>query len=211
MPIRRWTTAGRIEQHGHDERKKCGRFAERRRRYLGWFQGGFANCGATHANIAGAASNDYIAHHQPFQFYASTANPHHLPPSSVSGIGMDDEANHQYDIADFWNAAGAGMLPSVSFLKAPSYQNGHAASSDPLDEQSFLVFTINALQSLPQWKDMAIVIAYDDSDGWYDHVAPPIVSGSKTAFDALSGPGACASLPRGSIQAVAGMAPGCRC
>ena len=29
---------------------------------------------------------------------------------------------------------------------------------------------------------------YDDSDGAYDHVMPPIVNDSHTAFDALSGP-----------------------
>ena len=173
----------------------------------GWFQGGFANCGVRHGNISGADSSDYIPRHQPFQFYASTANPHHLPPSSASSIGMDDQANHQYDLADFWSAASAGVLPAVSFLKAPSYQDGHAASSDPLDEQSFLVFTINALQNMPEWKDMAIVIAYDDSDGWYDHVAPPIVSGSKTTFDALSGPGACGEPAKGQYPGRCGYGP----
>ena len=62
-------------------------------------------------------------------------------------------------------------LPAVSFLKAPEYQDGHAGYSDPLDEQNFLVNTINAIQNSPFWKSTAIVIAYDDSDGWYDHVA----------------------------------------
>jgi phospholipase C len=37
------------------------------------------------------------------------------------------------------------------------------------------VETINHLQRSPQWMQMAIIIAYDDSDGWYDHVMPPIV------------------------------------
>lgn len=48
------------------------------------------------------------------------------------------------------------------------------AYSDPVDEQHFLVNEINAIQSSPQWKSTAIVVAYDDSDGWYDHayVAP---------------------------------------
>ena len=48
---------------------------------------------------------DYIPHHQPFQYYASTANPKHLRPSSTSMIGVDgDQANHQYDIDDFFTA-----------------------------------------------------------------------------------------------------------
>ena len=51
--------------------------------------------------------------------------------------------------------------------------------------------TINHLQWLPEWKDTAIVIAYDDSDGWYDHKPSSIVSPSTTDQDALNGPGVC--------------------
>ena len=40
-------------------------------------------------------------------------------------------------------ALAAGNLPAVSYLKAPAYQDGHAGNSDPLDEQTFLVNTIN--------------------------------------------------------------------
>jgi len=40
-------------------------------------------------------------------------------------VGHTDQANHQYDLAHFWNASGAGNMPSVSFIKAPTYQNGH--------------------------------------------------------------------------------------
>jgi phospholipase C len=99
-------------------------------------------------------------------------------------IGRTDQANHQYDLSDFWAAVDAGHMPAVSYLKAPGYQDGHAAYSDPLLEQTFLVETINRLQQRPEWKDMAIMIAYDDSDGWYDHVPGPIVNGSKTGDDA---------------------------
>ena len=79
----------------------------------------------------------------------------------------------------------------MSFLKPPAYQNGHAGYSDPLDEQRFLVETINHLQRLPEWRDMAIVVAYDDSDGWYDHKPSPIVASSATPEDALNAPGRC--------------------
>ena len=153
----------------------------------GWFQGGFRNCAQTHANKAGVVSKDYIPHHEPFQYFASTANPDHLPPSSVAKIGSTDQANHQYDLSDFWAALEAGNLPSVTFIKAPAYQDGHAGYSDPLDEQEFLVSTLNALQRTPFWRDMAVVIAYDDSDGWYDHVMGPIVNQSQDpSADALS-------------------------
>jgi phospholipase C len=166
----------------------------------GWFEGGFrptaatngkAVCGSAHQNIGHAKVIDYIQHHEPFQYYQSTANPHHLPPTSTSMIGKTDQANHQYDLTDFWDAANAGNLPAVSFLKAAAYQDGHAGYSDPLEEQSFLVDTINKLEKLPTWKQTAVVISYDDSDGWYDHVASPVVNSSASSNDALSATGQC--------------------
>jgi phospholipase C len=42
-------------------------------------------------------------------------------------IGKTDQANHQYDLTDFWQAFHAGNLPAVSFLKAPGYLDGNAA------------------------------------------------------------------------------------
>ncbi len=173
----------------------------------GWFQGGFAPssisngqavCGSAHQNIGGATVTDYIPHHEPFQYFTSTANPHHLPPTSIAMIGQSDQANHQYDLSDFWAAFDAGNMPAVSFLKAAAYQDGHAGYSDPLDEQTFLVNTINKLEKSKYWESTAVVIAYDDSDGWYDHVLAPVVSQSNSANDALSGPGACGTAPAGA-------------
>jgi phospholipase C len=171
----------------------------------GWFQGGFtptvsynpttgapAQCGESEAQVGGTTEAAYSPHHEPFQYFASTANPHHLPPSSASTIGYTDQANHQYDISSFWVAADAGNLPAVSYLKAPRYQDGHPANSDPLDEQTWLVNTINKLMSLPTWSSTAIIINWDDSDGWYDSVMPTIISpSSDPTNDALNGPGQC--------------------
>ena len=69
-------------------------------------------------------------------------------------------------------------MPAVSFLKAPAFQDGHAGYSDPLDEQHFLVRVVNALQEREWREDTAMIIVYDDSDGWYDHQMPPIVNPS---------------------------------
>jgi phospholipase C len=107
-------------------------------------------------------------------------------------IGHSDQANHQYDLSSFWAAVDGGNMPAVSFLKAAAYQDGHAGYSDPLDEQTFLVNTINRLEKTNFWEHTAVVIAYDDSDGWYEHAMPPIVSQSNDGkYDALTGPGAC--------------------
>jgi phospholipase C len=136
---------------------------------------------------------DYVPHHEAFQYYTSTQNLSHIRPVSTAVIGTAADtgtgtANHQYDILDFTAALNAGNLPAVSFLKPPGYQEGHAGYSDPLDEQTFIVNTINAIQQSPFWSSTAIIIAYDDSDGWYDHVSD-IVNGSQSAADVLSGTG----------------------
>ena len=164
--------------------------------------------------------DDYIPHHEPFQYYASTANPHHLTiPTNASGqdtlaglktIGTDTESyvggvpqfntpNHQYDSSDFDQlvaAIGKGKLPAsalpaVSFLKAPGWADGHAGYSDPLDEQYWVTDEINALEKTPDWKNTAVVISYDDSDGWYDHAFSGVTNPSSSVGDTLTGAGVC--------------------
>ena len=166
----------------------------------GWFQGGFAPtgtangyevCGSAHQNIGGNTVTDYVPHHDPFQYYKSTSNPKHLPPTSEAAIGHTDQANHQYDLSDFYTTLQDGNMPAVSFLKPAAYENGHPGNSDPLDEQTFLVSTINKIEASKYWDSTAIVITYDDSDGWYDHQAPPIVNGSSTSADTAL----CSSVP----------------
>ena len=96
----------------------------------GFFEGGFdlsivnpdgsTGCKRTHTSlVTGVTKADYIPHHQPFQYYASTSNPQHTRPTSVQMIGHNgDAANHQYDTHDFFDAVNAGNFPAVSFLKA---------------------------------------------------------------------------------------------
>jgi phospholipase C len=167
----------------------------------GFFSGGFdltvtnsngsTGCArSTTSTVTNVKKKDYIPHHQPFQYYASTANPNHTRPASAAVIGTanDGGANHQYDIHDFFDALAVGNLPAVSYLKAPGFQDGHSGYSDPLDEQAFVTNVINTLQQSNQWATTAVIIAYDDSDGWYDHVSN-IVRGSNIpvkGFDTLS-------------------------
>src|SRR6202000_930313 len=164
----------------------------------GFFEGGFdlsvvnangsTGCKrSTTSKVTNTNKADYIPHHQPFQYYTSTANPTHARPKSVRMIGQTgDGANHQYDTHDFFDAVNAGNFPAVSFLKAPGFQDGHAGYSDPLDEQNFVVDTINFLSQRPEWANTAVIIAYDDSDGWYDHQIGPLVNQSSTSQDALT-------------------------
>jgi phospholipase C len=162
--------------------------------------------------------DDYIAHHEPFQYYSSTANPHHLTVAADSSgkdtlaglktIGDDtqtfkggygvspqfDTPNHNYDTSDFDQLVGAidsgklpaSALPAVTFLKAPGYQDGHAAYSDPADEQAFVVNEVNSLMQSPDWSSTVVFVNYDDSDGWYDHVYSGVQNGSASPADNLT-------------------------
>lgn len=191
----------------------------------GWFSAGFipsiktADDNKWHCSFTGllrsdnaTQQHDYYPDVEPFQYYKNTSNPHHLLPTSISTLGHTDQANHQYDMSYFWSSAESGNLPSVSFLKAPSYQSAHAglANSNPLDEQTYLVNTINRLQEIPQWNNTAIIITYDDSDGWYDHAMPPIVGSSKDLkFDRVSSIGQCGNTTttKGPFQDRCGYGP----
>jgi phospholipase C len=185
----------------------------------GWFEGGF-NLSLTNANgttgcrrstasaITGVQFADYLPITEPFQFYASTQNPQHTRPASIAAIGTNgDGANHQYDIQDFATALAAGNLPAVSFLKAAAYQDGHAGYSDPLDEQKFIVDMVNAIQQSKFWLNTVIIVAYDDSDGWYDHVMD-LVNGSATATDTLYASGLCGNPSVSPANALPGVNSG---
>jgi phospholipase C len=219
-----------------DTNRNVGDLLNERRLTWGWFQGGFAPttpatfdasgklvspavCAAVttgHPGVDPANPADpvhkpisaYSAHHNPFEYYQHSSNPHHLPPSSPDAIGKTDRANHQYDLADFWTAVDGGHMPAVSYLKAARAEDGHSGNSDPLSEQIFLVDTINKLQASPEWAETAVIVAWDDSDGWYDHQPAPIVNGSALSVDTFNGPGKCGTpASAGAFQGRCGYGP----
>ena len=194
----------------------------------GWFQGGFIDCNSIHQASDGSVKQDYIGHHEPFQYFASTQNLTHLPPSSPAMIGFTDQAKHQYDLSalftintvsgpksrtyDITGLRSDVTLPAVTFLKAPGFMDGHAAYSDPLLEQHFVVQVVNTVMASKYWKDTAIIVLYDDSDGWYDHVYPPLVNASAlgalpSSSDALTGTGQCGVPLAGAVYGRCGYGP----
>jgi phospholipase C len=185
----------------------------------GWFSDGFrptsrladgtAVCDKVGTNKYGFSDTVYDAGNEGFQYYRSTSNAHHLPPTSVRAIGHDDQANHQYDLDDFWAAARANNLPAVSFLKAGGFQQGGGEDSSPLDEQNLVVDLVSSLERLSSWKSTAVIVMYDDSDGSYDHVMPPIINTSQSSADALTGDGQCGTRPPrlGGYEARCGYGP----
>ena len=135
---------------------------------------------------------DYIPHHAFFQYWASTANPNHTRPSSISEIGHDGPANHNYDINDFFKALktgdlAGGQLPEGPGLSGwPRWLFRSAGRADLRCERHQL-----PLQKSEDWDSTAVVILYDDSDGWYDHVMSPIVNQSHQSGRCSHSTGAC--------------------
>jgi phospholipase C len=173
---------------------------------------GSTGCGRSSISaVTGGSHGDYVPHHIWFQYFASTANPTHARPTSTKAIGFTtvpgkktvDPANHAYDLNDFTAAVRSGNFPAVSFIKMASFQDDHPGNSNPLDAQAGLVNLINFLQQQPDWNSTAVILAYDDSDGWYDHAFAGLTHGSFSAtpipgtgtpaidIDALNGNGNC--------------------
>jgi phospholipase C len=193
----------------------------------GWFQGGFtptgvvagkAVCNATTVGHPGVDPTNpadpihkpisaYSAHHDPLMYYLHSANPHHLPPTSAANVGKTDQAMHQYELSVFFDAVDNGRMPAVSYLKAPRAQDGHPSNSDPLSEQIFLVDTINHLQRSKQWAETAVIIAWDDSDGWYDHVTGPILNPSNVPNVDVVGGSTCGKPKAGAYLGRCGYGP----
>ncbi|CAG4894071.1 phospholipase C [Paraburkholderia saeva] len=173
----------------------------------------------TFSSVLASSPKDYSPHHNWFQYFPSTANPAHTRPTSVATVGFNDPldstatpVHHEYDVNDFFAAVKSGNYPSVSYLKAPAVQDGHPGNSDPLDEQAFYTKVINFLQQQPDWKSTAVILTYDDSDGWYDHRYAAPTTASFDASDMLNGAATCGTsgtTPQGLSPA--GLAINGRC
>ncbi len=146
-----------------------------------WFQGGFGTCTPT-------AVNGYSAHHDPFQYFTSTADLNHADAFNPN-MSYPEANRHQRDLSVF-DAALAGTpisgqvptLPAISWVKAPQIDDGHPGYSGPALEDAFVGDLVSRLKASPYWKDTALVIAFDETGGWWDHVAPPDLGGPFANF-----------------------------
>jgi phospholipase C len=68
-----------------------------------------------------------------------------------------------------------GRLPSVSYVSGTI--DSERSPQNPAQGMAFVQSLINALMQSPEWGHTALLLTYDDSGGWYDHVKPPTVGG----------------------------------
>lgn len=106
-------------------------------------------------------SPNFQAHHQPFNYFARFAP------------GTADRARHLRDGGDFMADIAAGKLPAVSFYKPAGRDTQHPSYTDIMSGDTHIAGVLERLRASPQWKDMLVVVTYDENGGYWDHVPPP--------------------------------------
>jgi acid phosphatase len=106
-------------------------------------------------------SPNFQAHHQPFNYYARFAP------------GTPDRKEHLRDGRDFEEAIEKGTLPAVSFYKPSGRLNQHPSYTDIQSGDVHISELLAKLEKSPQWKNMVVIVTYDENGGYWDHVPPP--------------------------------------
>lgn len=138
-----------------------------------WYQEGFGNGDSNKNHPA------YIAHHNAPQYFGYIRE----NPSMWKG---------EHDLLDFFTDIEKQQLPdrSVVFVKGGQLNpfgwkpanpralsilgdDDHPGYSDSQLSESLVAKVVNAVARSPYWKDSAIIVIWDDSEGFYDHVPPP--------------------------------------
>lgn len=142
----------------------------------GWYQEGFAT-------KPGTPEDPYVVHHNALQYFG------YLRRNDFFWKGV-------HDVTELLPAIQGGKLgdEGVVFVKggyhnpfgwAPADKNpyvqqhfmgddDHPGYSDSQISESFVATFVNAIARSKYWNDSAILILWDDSEGFYDHMAPPV-------------------------------------
>lgn len=110
---------------------------------------------------------------------ASVYNPVAYYPERVN----DPRANRSFK--DFLNDAAAGRLPAVSWVIPEDPLTEHPPAP-PQWGQRFADLAVHAVASGPRWRQSAVILNYDESGGFYDHVTPPAGYGFRVPCTVVS-------------------------
>jgi acid phosphatase len=132
-----------------------------------WYGGSWGAALADPTVIYGSTNSvpNFQTHHQPFNYFAD------LAPGTAS------RAQHLLDGGTngtaFIKAIDDGALPQVAFYKPQGNLNEHAGYTDVASGDAHIADLIAHLQKSPQWKNMVVIVTYDENGGFWDHVGPP--------------------------------------
>jgi phospholipase C len=120
-----------------------------------WYSGGYDDA------MAGKPSPLFQYHHQPFAYFQDLAP------------GTPGQKAHLKDYKDFVRDIQANTLPPVVFYKPIGELNEHPGYASIAEGDKHLADVVGMLQKSPAYKDMLIIVTYDENGGAWDHVAPP--------------------------------------
>jgi phospholipase C len=157
-----------------------------------WYQEGYD---LESTDTDGVAShNSYVSHHNGAQYFGYIAN---TPEVSANLRGLTDFFTDMADNAlpkggVFYIRGGytnqAGLLPAITNPDTPDDEvaainaskagdDDHPGYTDRQLSEAMAARVINVIAKNHKiWEKCAIVITYDESDGFYDHVPPRILS-----------------------------------
>ncbi|MER6949373.1 phospholipase C, phosphocholine-specific [Nonomuraea sp. NPDC000554] len=76
----------------------------------------------------------------------------------------------------------AGRLPEVSYIVPSAADSEHPSASSPIQSARITYDILDAIASNPEvWQSTALFITYDENDGFFDHVPPPLPPAEQTA------------------------------
>ncbi len=89
-------------------------------------------------------------------------------PDSGQGRNID------HVLAQFLGDCATGSLPAVSWVVAPYLYSEHPAAR-PVDGAAYVQAVLNGIWANQKLRDSTVVfLNYDENDGFYDHIAPPV-------------------------------------
>ena len=131
-----------------------------------WYAGAWQ---AALEHEGGMDKPNFQHHHQPYNYFSRYAPGSAARKTHLRDAGLGDSPLSNHFLADIQQ----GRLPAVSFYKPQGNLNLHAGYSDIASGDQHVANVLAWLENSPQWKNMVVVITYDENGGWWDHVAPP--------------------------------------
>jgi phospholipase C len=92
-------------------------------------------------------------------------------------VHADGQLGNIQSVSHFFDDAKNGSLPAVSWVIPNGLRSEHPPGRVSVG-QSYVTKVINAVMKSPDWDSTAILLAWDDWGGFYDHVQPPKVDGA---------------------------------
>jgi phospholipase C len=153
-----------------------------------WYQEGFDKESTDTAGpvTANGSHASYVTHHNGPQYFGYVANTPALRAelhglgdffTAIQNTSLPKSGGVFYVKGGYTNIMGITPAdPDPTVQKNFLGDDDHPAYSDAQISEAMVATTINAIANSPYWAQSAIIITWDDAEGDYDHVQPPIVN-----------------------------------